>query len=152
MIHAEFYCPPMPVDRDGPGHKRTQAEPMRFTATEGGVLLVKIDPVIIPPTGVQRIHRAIPFFRKMKWMVDPCIGAGEDDLARVLVELPEEPVVMEKIDGKWWIVAKEIIAPTTMWLAGRVAKGRVKFPDCKTDLRTKVASAVTAIGELEWVQ
>jgi len=142
-----IYCPPMAIYADGPGHKRTAAEPMVATVTFPGLGELVIPNVVIPPTEVVRVD---PF----RWRVDPCVGGGTDKAGNsISVFLPPEQVLFDL--KKMTMVAQAITAFVGLMLANEEHwTGSVVFPDCPTDLlaRPETAEAVTAVGTLTKLQ
>ncbi len=133
---VSLYCPPMPVNVVNFRLRRTAAEPMTATIDFYGGEGLLIQNVVIPPTDVHRKGL-------LHWEVDPCVGEGEG----IKVELPAEPVLFDL--HSFSMVAQAITAKVTLTLAdGSVGVGTVLFPDCKTDLLTGIAEAVTAVGSV----
>ena len=138
-----IYCPPMAIYADGPGHKRTAAEPMVATIKFPDLGELVIPNVVIPPTEVVRIR---PWY----WQVAPCVGVGEDKAGNsISVFLPAEQVLFDL--RKMTMVAQAITAVVGLMLASDEHwTGYVVFPDCPTNLlaRPETAEAVTAVGTL----
>lgn len=135
-----LFCPPMPVYKVN-GHRRiTAEESMVATITFPGGVVCMLE-AVIPPTCVR--WQSLLF-----WMVDACIGHGEQHGMELTVQLPPEPVVF-----RWYtMVALAIDAPSTLLMPdGSRWEGSVRFPDCRTNIFTMVAEAVTAVGTLEKV-
>ncbi len=153
---VSLYCCPMPITKISWDLRVTDAEPMVATITippcwptkvgqSTHQQVVTIDPVTIPPTYVKRQGL-------LRWQVDACLGLGRNYEGWVLVvELPVEPVVFRL--SAFTMVALAIDAPTTLTSPyGRRWRGHVTFPDCKTNLFTMTAEAVTAVGVLTEVE
>ena len=139
------YCPPMQIDRISMKLRRTHAEPMVGQVIFEDSRILNFPNVLIPETDV----RCVRF--PLHWQVDACIGEGSDGANSLLtVWLPAEPVHVHPFKG--YSVAVAIEARTRLILAdGSKWEGSVTFPDCKADLQTGVAEAVTARGMVEKV-
>lgn len=140
---VSLYCPKMAITFDGLRHWRTALEPMTLTLTfdDGSVISFEVD---IPPTLVTDHILKFPQIAT----VAACVGSGKDSAGNsFVVNLPEEPVVIEKVNGQLCIVAKAIVAPCWFTVAsGQVWAGNVTFGDCVTNLFAGGASALTATG------
>ncbi len=142
---VSLYCPPMPVSVVNLRLRRTAAEPMTATIDFEDHTGLLIQNVVIPPTDVHRKGL-------LHWEVDACVGIGGFVNNGVIgdyitVELPAEPVLFDL--HSFSMVAQAITAKVTLTLAdGSVGVGTVLFPDCKTDLLTGIAEAVTAVGNV----
>jgi hypothetical protein len=127
-------CPPMLISEVNRKLRRTAAEPMRVSLEDGTVY----DDVTIPPTYVHKLHA-------LYWMVDACTGLNAAGTAEV--DLPQEATVFRLAD--FTMVALSIVAKVRVAAkSGAVLTGTVTFPDCKLDLKTMTAEAVTATGEV----
>lgn len=140
-VKVEFYCPAMKIFTVGRRLRRTDEEPMRFTAYLPAGNLV-IENVTIPPTDVH------PVRWPLHWMVDACQADNGDNVGNyVRCFLPEEPTRVYLLRG--YSVAEEMIASVELLLAdGSVGKGTVIFPDCKVPFSTSTAEPVTAHGHV----
>jgi len=134
-------CKAMKVTRLNHDTYQTAMEPTPATITfdDGSELL--ISEVSIPPTLVRRKT-------EIHWVVDKCVASGSDATGNSFTaNLPEEDVVFSLREMS--MIAKEMVAPSVLQLDdGPRAEGPVTFPDCKTNIWTGVAEAVTATGEL----
>jgi hypothetical protein len=140
---VSLYCPAMKVTRNGMGSATTAAEPMTAIVTFDDKSTLTLTEVVIPPTLVKRLHL-------LHWQVEACVGAGKlPDGTNIRVALPPEDVIFSLADMT--MVAQAIDAQCRLELpGGKVGQGIVRFPDCKMDLLTGTAQAVTAVGSLEF--
>jgi hypothetical protein len=143
MATISLACPEMKVSPINGRLRRTAAEPMTCTITDGGASKTFGQKVVISSTDVNRVGLG-------RWMVRACVGSTEglapDGLPLVQVSLPEESVLFDPAD--FTMDAQPIVAPVSAWWQGRRWKGAVTFPLCKTNLLTGIAQPVTAEGEV----
>src|SRR5882724_9126304 len=101
---VSLYCPPMKVNYVSGTLRQASAEPMAATISlpDGSTLTMT---VTIPATIVRRQGM-------LRWLVDACVGKGQQDGWELTTELPQEPVVFS-LSG-FCMVAKAIQAPTTL--------------------------------------
>lgn len=139
-----LYCPPMAIRKVTSTLRMTAEEPMEATIRFPDGHVLSILPVVIPPTKVFKIGT-------LHWMVSACRGEGVNFDNSLRVDLPREEVVW-----RWYqplyMVALAIDAPAYLILAdGSEWEGSVRFPDCRSNIFTMTAEAVTAIGLLKQV-
>ena len=137
-----LYCPPMQIFKTADRNVRmTAQEDMVCTIVMPDGTKVVIPKVTIPPTLVRKQGF-------LNWLVDACVGAGNDGVNSCLTYLPPEPTTFSLFG--FTMIARKIEAPTTIKIGALTFSGSVTFPDTSLDIWKKpmVANVCIATGVL----